>query len=156
MLVPSNELAHPPLDPVADDCISHPGRHCDADPAMGFGPGIAHEPEKQEVIRVNFTAALLYVNVFRALAEPLALGKRRGAQGRYFFAIVTTRRLRPLARRRLITWRPWCVFIRFRKPWVRFRRMLDGWYVRLLTSASFRLGEKRSGMDSRWRWACQE
>ncbi len=41
----------------------------------------------------------------------------------------TARRLRPLARRRLMTARPFLVRIRTRKPWVRFRRVVLGWYV---------------------------
>lgn len=37
------------------------------------------------------------------------------------------RRLRPLARRALITARPPRVFMRTRKPWVRLRRVTEGW-----------------------------
>ena len=40
-----------------------------------------------------------------------------------------TRRLRPFARRRLMTFRPPVVFIRARKPWLRLRLMLLGWYA---------------------------
>lgn len=40
------------------------------------------------------------------------------------------KRLRPLARRRLITLRPPTDDIRARKPWVRLRFTLDGWNVR--------------------------
>ena len=39
-------------------------------------------------------------------------------------------RLRPLARRRRSTSRPPRVFLRARKPWVRLRLLLCGWYVR--------------------------
>lgn len=39
----------------------------------------------------------------------------------------TASRLRPLARRALITARPPRVFIRTKKPWVRARRVLEGW-----------------------------
>ena len=45
----------------------------------------------------------------------------------YFWPIVTARRLRPLARRRLSTARPDRVFFRARNPWVRFRLLLCGW-----------------------------
>jgi hypothetical protein len=45
----------------------------------------------------------------------------------------TARRARPLARRALITARPPRDFIRTRKPWVRLRRVLDGWYVRFIS-----------------------
>src|SRR5690606_32977233 len=44
----------------------------------------------------------------------------------------TARRLRPLARRALMTARPPRVFMRTRKPWVRARRVLEGWYVRFM------------------------
>jgi hypothetical protein len=39
----------------------------------------------------------------------------------------TARRLRPLARRALITARPPRLFMRTRKPWVRARRTLEAW-----------------------------
>lgn len=51
----------------------------------------------------------------------------------YLCAIVTARRLRPLARRRLSTARPDRVCIRARNPWVCFRLLLWGWYVRFKT-----------------------
>jgi len=38
----------------------------------------------------------------------------------------TARRLRPFARRALMTLRPPAVFMRTRKPWVRLRRVTDG------------------------------
>jgi hypothetical protein len=46
--------------------------------------------------------------------------------------IVTVRRRRPLSLRRLSTLRPPAVAIRVRKPWVRFRLTLLGWYVRFI------------------------
>ena len=44
----------------------------------------------------------------------------------YFAPISTVRRLRPLARRFLMTLRPAAEDIRLRKPWVRLRRLLCG------------------------------
>jgi len=44
----------------------------------------------------------------------------------------TVRRLRPLARRRDKTWRPFLVAIRARKPWVRARLRVLGWKVRFM------------------------
>lgn len=52
----------------------------------------------------------------------------------YFFAVVTEIRLRPFARRRRRTSRPPRVFLRARKPCVRLRLLLWGWYVRLDTA----------------------
>ncbi len=40
--------------------------------------------------------------------------------------------LAALARRALITARPPRVFMRTKKPWVRARRVLEGWYVRFI------------------------
>ena len=45
----------------------------------------------------------------------------------------TARRLRPFALRRRRTSWPARVLFRFRKPWVRFRLIFDGWYVRFDT-----------------------
>jgi hypothetical protein len=44
----------------------------------------------------------------------------------------TVRRLRPFARRRFSTSRPFLVLIRTRKPCVRFRRRRLGWNVRFM------------------------
>ncbi len=44
----------------------------------------------------------------------------------------TDSRLRPLARRRLSTSRPFLVAIRTRNPWARARRRRFGWYVRFM------------------------
>lgn len=59
---------------------------------------------------------------------PSGLRALSGARvtSRYFFGAETTRRLRPLARRRFSTLRPATVELRFRNPWVRFRFTLLG------------------------------
>src|SRR5215813_2294923 len=82
----------------------------------------------------------------------LADSTRSASSRHYFFAIVTEMRLRPLARRRRSTSRPPRVFLRARKPCVRLRLLLWGWYVRLLTASLRRL---RSGIDTRPRRGCQ-
>jgi hypothetical protein len=46
------------------------------------------------------------------------------------YSLLTVRRLRPLARRRLSTKRPFFVLIRTRNPWVRLRCRVFGWKVR--------------------------
>ncbi len=48
----------------------------------------------------------------------------------------TARRLRPRARRALITLRPFLVAMRERNPCVRFRLMVLGWYVRFMAPGS--------------------
>ena len=62
-------------------------------------------------------------------AQPIdsaATRRRGGSIGQ------TDRRTRPLARRAASTLRPPTVLIRARKPCVRARRNLDGWYVRFI------------------------
>src|SRR5690606_18616541 len=54
----------------------------------------------------------------------------------YLVYLGVARTLRPRARRRLITRRPPTVFMRARKPWVRRRLMVLGWYVLLLMTDS--------------------
>jgi tetratricopeptide (TPR) repeat protein len=71
-----------------------------------------------------------------ALLDPLAAPERSG-RGGYFCQMVTARRLRPLRRRLLITLRPPAVAMRARKPWVRARRVLCGWYVRFMTGGGY-------------------
>ncbi len=51
-----------------------------------------------------------------------------------FGGMLTVNRLRPLARRRFSTCRPPGLAMRVRKPCVRFRRRLLGWYVRFIRS----------------------
>ena len=46
------------------------------------------------------------------------------------YSLLTVSRLRPLARRRLSTRRPFLLLIRTRNPWVRLRWRLLGWNVR--------------------------
>ena len=48
----------------------------------------------------------------------------------------TANRLRPLARLALMMARPPRVFIRTKKPWVRARRVFEGWYVRFMVCLS--------------------
>jgi len=55
----------------------------------------------------------------------------------------TVRRLRPLARRRLRTRRPFLVAMRARNPWVRLRFTLLGWYVRFMAVALLKVTLKQ-------------
>jgi hypothetical protein len=54
----------------------------------------------------------------------------------------TVRRWRPLARRRLITFWPSAVLMRFRKPWHVFRLLRFGWYVRFMVAAPCGLAKR--------------
>jgi hypothetical protein len=68
--------------------------------------------------------------------QPRADGRR--------YSLLTVRRLRPFARRRLSTSRPFFVLIRTRNPWVRLRCRVFGWNVRFpfMISLRFREHEK--------------
>ncbi len=68
----------------------------------------------------------------------------RGNRCKFSSWLQSARRLRPFARRRAITLRPPTVAIRARKPWVRFRRRLCGWYVRFILAHS-QDGKKLAG-----------
>ena len=66
------------------------------------------------------------------LGNPSAAAARAPTCSRdYFFGAEAASRFRPLARLRLSTARPATVELRLRKPWVRFLRSFEGWYVRL-------------------------
>ena len=56
----------------------------------------------------------------------------------------TPSRFRPLARRARMIERPPRVFMRTRKPWVRLRRVTEGWNVRFMGFASQAIGKKPS------------
>ena len=79
----------------------------------GFGGGGPGHPECEALDRT--TGATGTANR-HAACHP---GRSPGPQ--------IARRLRPLARRALITARPPRVFMRTRKPWVRLRRVTEGW-----------------------------
>ncbi len=99
-----------------------------------------HEQQKGQVTPVLPEAAIEYVLKFTTApdavcpAEPLGLLWRcRSADHvRPGQEDETVRRLRPLARRRLSTSRPFFVLIRTRNPWVRLRLRRLGWNVRFM------------------------
>ena len=97
--VPTHVFARPPLDAVTHDGVADFARDGHADPRFG----LARRQEQQKVLGLVLSPALLNREVLGALAQPRRLRKRLGLQRRYFFAIDTVRRLRPLARRRLST-----------------------------------------------------
>jgi hypothetical protein len=69
----------------------------------------------------------------------------RSVQNRWTVSEVQTpSRFRPLARRARMTERPPRVFMRTRKPWVRLRRVTEGWNVRFIGFASQAIGQKPS------------
>ena len=77
-----------------------------------------------EVSTVDFCAAVVNLLEFGAPTNMLGTPKA----GRH--SLLTVRRLRPFARRRFSTRRPFFVLILTRKPCVRFLRRVFGWNVR--------------------------
>lgn len=71
------------------------------------------------------TGVLEYAPVLFWLIQPAAARVTRARQN----VVYALRRLRPLARRALITARPPGVAMRARKPWVRLRLIMLGWNV---------------------------
>ncbi len=84
---------------------------------------VALSPEDGQQRSIDSLALLEERLDLGAVGQPLAARKPAGQ---------TVSRFRPLARRRLSTFRPPLVFIRSRKPWVFFRRRWFGWNVRFI------------------------
>src|ERR1051325_246039 len=87
--------------------------------------------DRQDMATVQLGSTALHREKLGALSQPHLLGDARRpaarhGEPRYFFAIVTEMRLRPLERRRRRTSRPPRVFLRARNPWVRLRLLLCG------------------------------
>lgn len=77
-------------------------------------------------------AGIEYPLEFLPLADPAGLAEALGHAEGFFWPYEddTVNRLRPFARRRFRTSRPFFVLIRTRNPCVRFRRLIFGWNVR--------------------------
>jgi hypothetical protein len=85
--------------------------------------------DHDHILAAKAFATILYPNEipsFRKYLNLLNVIAQDNADQLYFELVVGVRRLRPFARRRLITRRPPTVAIRARKPWVRLRRRLCG------------------------------
>lgn len=132
---PSEDFADQPLDPIAYNRTPDPFAHCNAQarPTSRRRLGDHH---KQGPRPSSWGA--LKPQELPALPDPRRARQARAAALRYrgcFGGIVTVSRLRPLARRRFSTCRPPGVAMRARKPCVRLRRLLLGWYVRFMRSS---------------------
>lgn len=125
MLAETEDIAHQASKAVARDGVT--------DDARGDRKPKPRPPERicaradLEVSLVVSLPALVDMLELRLVTEALAGAEcerpdRNSAAARY-----GVRRLRPFARRRLNTCRPFLVAMRARKPWVRLRRTLLGW-----------------------------
>ena len=125
-LVEAKRLAEQPLGAVALHGAPDLSRGDDTETGRGaLGPA---GEEEEQVPRGDALPAVL--DAYEVTATADALVAREAA--RYFCQVVTASRLRPLRRRLLMTLRPPAVAMRARKPCVRARRVLWGWYVRFM------------------------
>jgi hypothetical protein len=138
--VQAHPLSKKSLDPISNDCVTHflGDRQAEAPSKLGLG---SLTRNAQDVSAVQLPTAALDRHVVGTLSQAHLF---RDAAA-HFFAMVIEIRLRPLARRRRSTSRPPRVFLRARKPWVRLRLLLWGWYVRFTVN----LQVERRGIDTR-------
>lgn len=108
-------------------------RHGHAEP--GLATAVRNILDSEERV-ADATSGLAYLLEVPSVAE--LLGRRKTVACRGVRAdqrdTPTASRLRPFALRRLMTWRPFLVAMRARKPWVRLRLILLGWYVRFMAA----------------------
>ena len=122
----SEELSNPALESIPADSIANFATH--SQPQTGVAPARVDNHNKMGcVIVLSFLPDPL---VFAGSTDPTQPGEGlftvHPMVWRYLLEIVAARRLRPLARRRLITFTPALERIRLRKPWVRLRQILLG------------------------------
>lgn len=115
-----------PLYPAARYGTTDSARNGEAQAQPRSGPMV---DEKTQALRGNLPATsdrgLKLPRRAKAIRPRKALPHLRHPSRHH-----TVRRFRPLARRRLNVRRPPFVRIRLRNPWVRFRLVRLGWYVR--------------------------
>lgn len=107
------------------------------------GPGVIPYHHDQYPLRSDEAAAM---SVASAKIQPPPKAETGGKAQ-------TAKRLRPLARRRLMIARPFLVRMRTKKPCVRFRRVVLGWYVLFITVLLWKKVKKKT---SRKMWMRQE
>ena len=136
MAPPAKHLPQLPLHPRAHHRIAHLAGHGEAQTGRAAR---RREDETHQGAHRDFLAPLLNPEEVGALPDARRTGKPLRGSGAghdrafpdYFLGAEAASRFRPFARRRLRTARPALVELRLRKPWVRFLRSLEGWYVRL-------------------------
>jgi hypothetical protein len=83
-------------------------------------------PDDNKERGLDFAPLAGYPQEIRSFQEPFLPGKTGHLSGSYLAAMLTANRFRPLARRLLMTSRPFLVDMRTRNPWVLFREVLLG------------------------------
>lgn len=82
--------------------------------------------EQRQISTMDLRAAVVNGLVFRSPANTFALAETRHFERLRRYFVLTVSRLRPFARRRFRTRRPFLVLILTRKPCVRFRCLVFG------------------------------
>jgi hypothetical protein len=121
-LVPTKNLSYQSFRAVSTDRAPQLAGRGDAEPR---DVQLVGGNENCRVAAAEAAAAVVDVLKFRALAQALVTPESlhpSGTSGISRYSLLTVRRLRPLARRRFSTRRPFFELIRTRNPWVRFRR----------------------------------
>jgi hypothetical protein len=128
----AKHLSNQSFSPVSDDCAAKLPRCHHPEPGRRPRPRCTHQREKAAVRSPSGVENVLKLH---PSAQPPGRGKGVGRHKRTYAVglpadfqrdAATARRLRPLARRRFSTWRPFLVAIRTRNPWVFFRRRRFG------------------------------
>jgi len=122
--VPPIVLTDQPLDPIPLNRIAHLLADGNANSAQR---PLGGSTDNNKMEGVDLAPCMGKPEVIGPGQEPLSLGKRVADVNHFYLAAMETANLlRPLARRRLITRRPFFVDIRTRKPWVLFLLVLLG------------------------------
>ena len=129
----SKQLADPALRAIAYDRAAQLARRDDAKPIVAAG---VRQSKQCDKAGRNFPAVRLHRRELPTMTQTRIRPKRFGQRESWCDQDETVRRLRPFARRRLSTVRPFLVRIRTRKPCVRRRRRRLGWKVRFMGSGN--------------------
>jgi hypothetical protein len=143
LLMQPKGLARQSFDPIATHRIAD-GARADGQAEARVTEGVRTREDGERAINGPSSFSINRIEVrlaVQALFERQSL-RRSGQRGPVGFGRrggQTANRARPFARRRFSTIRPALVAIRARKPCVRLRCRLLGWYVRFIVSpAEFR------------------
>jgi hypothetical protein len=121
-LVATKDLSNQSFSSISLDRAAQFPRGGDSQPAHRQ---IVREREQRQIAAVRADAAVVNLLIFRAAADAFVRPKTGRtscpASAGPSYRVLTVRRLRPFARRRFSTKRPFFVLIRTRNPWVRLR-----------------------------------
>lgn len=153
VLVRTERFPNQALHAVAANSIAHRFRSNRQSQACDRS-GVESHDEREEGIRLT-TPVLIYAIEIGFTAQPLrgCEAQSGGGRTRRGSDAQTASRLRPFARRRDSTSRPPLVAMRARKPCVRLRCRLLGWYVRFMGNPR---GESPQADEKQGQKGCKE